>query len=177
MSAPVIPVEHRGPMSVAKVRATKQQRDVFCDALIKAEFVLKAQNQHQMEFQRKAQVFKDDWPMRLRIEGEDDQLNIRCWMFIPWSWIGVFALLVLLFLPVASASGVPPLLLLGLGTAVVVFAIAKQKFDLSPKAFWQGRLGSDGTTLCTVCLPTPSVNRYKVANERPQVAAEPRGGL
>jgi hypothetical protein len=126
-------------MSAAVITATKQQLDVFRNALLREEFVLKARSERHMEFYRKAQVFKDDWPMRLWIEGQDSQLEIRCWMFIPWSWIGIFALLVLLFLPIASASGVPPLLLLALGTAVVTFAIIKQRFDLSPNAFWQGR--------------------------------------
>lgn len=126
-------------MSVAVVNGTKHQLDAFRNALLKEEFVLKAKSQHHMEFYRKARVLRDDWPMKLRVERHNHQIEIQCSMFIPWSWIAIFALLLLLFLPVASASGVPPLLFLGLGLAVIALAIVKQKFDLSPQAFWQSR--------------------------------------
>lgn len=140
MSRSPISLEHRGPMSVAVVTASHRQLDAFRNALLREEFILRAQTTpHRMEFYRKARVLKDDWPMTLSIEFNGPQPEIRCSMFIPWSWISIFAMLVMLFLPFASASGVPPLLLLGLGVAVVIFAIVKQKFDLSPDAFWQGR--------------------------------------
>lgn len=139
MSQSAISVDHRGSMSVATVTATKQQLDALRNALLKEEFVLKAQSRHHMEFYRRPRVFQDDWPMTLRIEQRDRELEVQCWMFIPWSWLGIFALFIVIFLPVAGASGVPPLLLLGLGLAVVAFAIVKRKFDLSPDARWQSR--------------------------------------
>lgn len=139
MSQSAMCMDHRGPMSVATATATKQQLDAFRNALLKEAFVLKGQSPHYMEFYRRPRVFQDDWPMTLRIEQRNRELEVRCWMFIPWSWIAIFALLIVIFLPVAGASGVPPLLLFGLGLAVITFAIAKRRFDLSPDALWQSR--------------------------------------
>lgn len=126
-------------MSVAVVKGSARQLETFRASLLAAEFVVRRQDEEWLEFYRKARVFKDDWPMSVRIRRRNGRFEIQCAMFIPWSWIASFAALAIVFLPALAASGGPPLLFFGLALAVVLFAAAKQRFDLSPNASWQSR--------------------------------------
>jgi len=80
------------------------------------------------------------WPIALQIDKSESELALQIQMFIPWSWIvgfGVFSLL-LCIVPVAITQHLP-LGLAGLCMGIVpAIACTKQKFDLSPKARWQG---------------------------------------
>lgn len=134
-----IALEHRGRMSIAVVSGSTPQLNTFRQSLLQQEFIIRKQDEQGLEFYRKARVLKDDWPMTVRIRGYNGHFEIQCFMFIPWSWIGTFAALVILFLPVLSVAGGPPLLFFGLALVVVLFAVAKQRFDLSPTASWQSR--------------------------------------
>jgi hypothetical protein len=134
-----IALEHRGRMSVAVVSGTVGQLDTFRRFLLQEAFIVGKQGEGYLEFYRKARVLKDDWPMIVRIRRYDARFEIQCSMFIPWSWIGTFAALAVLFLPVLKVAGGPPLLFFGLALAVVMIAVAKQRFDLSPRASWQSR--------------------------------------
>jgi hypothetical protein len=57
-------------------------------------------------------------------------------MFIPWSWIVVFAVMAILFIPLATFQGAPLAFLLAIG--LIALAVYKQRLDFSPDAFWQG---------------------------------------
>lgn len=136
---PHLTVDHRGRMSIAVLSAREQQLHTFRKSLLQEDFLIRSETKEELELHRKARVFKDDWPIRLRIRRDGDRLAISYFMFIPWSWIVIFTVLVVLFLPVASRAGVPPLLFLVLALGVIALAIIKRKFDLSPNASWQGR--------------------------------------
>lgn len=142
-----IALEHRGRMSVAVVSGTVRQLDTFRRSLLQEAFIVRRQSEEYLEFYRKARVLKDDWPMIVRIRRYDGRIEIQCSMFIPWSWIGAFAALAIGFLPVLKVAGGPPLLFFWLALMVVVIAVAKQRFDLSPTASWQRRPRKRWSTL------------------------------
>lgn len=77
--------------------------------------------------------------MIVRIHRNNGHFEIQCSMFIPWSWICAFAAMALLSLPLLNVVGGPPLLFFGLVSVVLVLIVTKQRFDLSPTAFWQSR--------------------------------------
>ncbi len=139
MAQACIALEHRGRMSVAVVSGTARQLNIFRKSLLQEEFIVRKQDGECLEFYRKARVLKDDWPMSVRMRRCDGRLEIECAMFIPWSWIALFAALAILFLPVLKVAGAPPVLFFGLALLVVLLAVAKRRFDLSPTAFWQSR--------------------------------------
>jgi hypothetical protein len=136
MSGAGIVIHHCGRKSAVSVRGNPAQLTAFRAALDKEDFVLVAERDHVWEFRRKLRVTAGDWPIELRIEQDGDMLHISCYMFIPWSWIVVFAVMAILFIPLATFQGVPLAFLLALG--LIGLAVYKQRLDFSPDAFWQG---------------------------------------
>jgi hypothetical protein len=129
-------VTHSGRESSVEVTGDPTRLEAFRSALIREGFKTVAEGEHQWELRRDIRPMAGDWPMKLRIEGDGRHWRISFFMFTPWSWIIVFSLMVLLFVPFASFQGAPLAFVLALG--VVGLAIYKQKLDFSPDASWQG---------------------------------------
>lgn len=131
-----IVVTHSGRKTTTSVRSTPQQFDAFQQALLREEFVVICETDHRVELRRKMHVFKDDWPIRLVVEKNNGNLDISYCMFIPWSYIACFGVLVVVFLPLATFGGATLAFFLALGA--IGLALFKQQFDFSPNASWQG---------------------------------------
>ncbi len=129
-------VTHSGRQSSVSVTADAARLEAFRSALIREGFKTVTEGEFRWELRRDIRPIAGDWPMKLIIEGDGRRWRISFFMFTPWSWIIVFSLMTLLFIPFASFQGAPLAFLLALG--VIGLAIYKQKLDFSPDASWQG---------------------------------------
>lgn len=77
-----------------------------------------------------------DWPIKVFIQQNGTDVTISYFMFVPWSLIITFSVMIFFFLPFIPLKGVPLVFFLGLG--VIAMAIYKQRLDFSPNASWQG---------------------------------------
>lgn len=129
-------IQHLGRFTQATVQGGDAQLKKLRNALLLNHFFITAETENRLEARRRAYITQDDWPMRVIIQRNGRQFDIRYFLFIPWSWIVALVFLSLLVLPFA---GIPRAeLALGLATIVAALAIYKQKFDLRPNArYWQ----------------------------------------
>lgn len=127
---------HLGRVTQATVQGGDAELKRFRNALLLKDFVIVAERDHRLEVRRRAYLSQDDWPMRVIVNHDGRQFEIRYFHYIPWAWIISFVIVMLLVLPVA---GIPqPLLAFGLALVVAGLAIYKQQFDCRPDArYWQ----------------------------------------
>lgn len=133
---PGIAIRHTGRKTLASIVADERRLEAFRLGLLREEFVIDSSADDTVELSRKIRLMRGDWPMRVAVRKDGDRLLVTWYMFIPWAWIVAFALFVFLFLPFMTFQGAP--LAFVLAIAVLVMAVYKQKFDLSPNASWQG---------------------------------------
>ena len=131
-------IQHQGRMTQATVTGGDAQLKKLRNALLLKDFVIAAERENALELRRRAYLSQDDWPIRVSIRRNGQQMDIRYFLYIPWGWISGFVVLALLILPFA---GIPnPVLAFGLAAVAAALAIYKQKFDCRPDArFWQQR--------------------------------------
>lgn len=131
-------IHHSGRMTQATVTGNDAGLKRFRNALLLKDFVIATERENVLELRRRAYLSQDDWPIRVRIQRDGQQMDIRYFLYIPWGWISGFVVLALLVLPFA---GIPnPVLAFGLAAVAAALAIYKQKFDCRPNArFWQQR--------------------------------------
>lgn len=129
-------IQHLGRMTQATVQGGDAQLKKFRNALLVNNFFIVAENETRLEARRRAYITQDDWPMRVIVQRNGRQFDIRYFLFIPWGWIIALVFLSLLVLPFA---GIPRAeLALGLATIVAALAIYQQKFDCRSDArYWQ----------------------------------------
>jgi hypothetical protein len=130
-----ITLQHRGRRTVASLPETRVGLEAFRNALVSEAFVVSKETSEHLELKRPLRIKDSDWPLTVIVEQSTGTVTLICYMSIPWSWIILFAVMVLLFLPLGSFAGAPVAFLL----AVVLIALAlyKQRFDLRPRAWWQ----------------------------------------
>ena len=131
-------IQHTGRITQATVTGNDAGLKRFRNALLLKDFVIAAERENTLELRRRAYLSQDDWPIRVSIHRNGQQMDIRYFLYIPWGWISGFVVLALLVLPFA---GIPnPVLAFGLAVVAATLAIYKQKFDCRPDArFWQQR--------------------------------------
>lgn len=131
-------IRHLGRMTQATLIGNDAGLKRFRNALLLKDFVIAAERENGLELRRRAYLTQDDWPIRISIHRNGQQMDIRYYLYIPWGWISGFVFLALLVLPFA---GIPnPVLAFGLAAVAAALAIYQQKFDCRPNArFWQQR--------------------------------------
>lgn len=129
-------IRHLGRMTQATVQGGDAQLKKLRNALLINQFVISAESETRLEARRRAYITQDDWPVRVIVQRNGRQFDIRYFLFIPWGWIIALVFLSLLVLPFA---GIPRAeLALGLAVIVATLAIYKQKFDCRLDAkYWQ----------------------------------------
>jgi hypothetical protein len=129
-------IRHLGRTTQVVAQGGDAQLRRLRDALTLNQFVITAESDQRLELWRRAYVTQDDWPVRVIVQRQGRQFDIRYFLFVPWGWIVALVFLSLLVLPFA---GIPRAeLALGLAVMVAGLAIYKQKFDCRPDAkYWQ----------------------------------------
>nr|VFJ46073.1 MAG: hypothetical protein BECKFW1821A_GA0114235_10124 [Candidatus Kentron sp. FW]VFJ51355.1 MAG: hypothetical protein BECKFW1821B_GA0114236_100911 [Candidatus Kentron sp. FW] len=131
-----ITVRHLGRKTTISVPANREQIEAFLEILLQNQFFIESKKRGMWILGRKIRLMEGDWPMRVFIEQNQSNVTISYFMFVPWTWIITFSIMIFFFLPFIPIRGVPFVFLLGLG--VIAMAIYKQRLDLSPDASWQG---------------------------------------
>ena len=129
-------IQHLGRMTQAPAQGGDTQLKKFRNALLLNNFYIVTESETRLEARRRAYITQDDWPIRLMVQRDGKQFDIRYFLFIPWGWIIGLVFLSLVVLPFA---GIPRAeFALGLAAVVATLAIYKQKFDCRPDAkYWQ----------------------------------------
>nr|VFJ50553.1 MAG: hypothetical protein BECKFM1743A_GA0114220_100855 [Candidatus Kentron sp. FM] len=150
MAQKKIAVTHLGKKSTVSVAASRDRIDVFLEMLVRERFFMESgprsdgkvaddkmtDNRQTWVFGRKIQLMAGDWPMKVFVEQNAEDVTVTYFMFMPWGWIITLAVMIFFFLPFIPIDGAPLVFFLGLG--VIALAIYKQRFDCSPNASWQG---------------------------------------
>lgn len=116
--------------------ATRKQIEAFLGTLIQNRFFMESQKNGHWILSRKIRLMEGDWPIKVIVEQKEKEVTISYFMFVPWSLIVTFSIMLFFFLPFIPIKGVPLVFFLGLG--VIAMAIYKQRLDFSPDASWQG---------------------------------------
>ena len=130
-----IELRHQGRRSVASLPKSRVGLDALRDALVGEAFVITKETTEYLELKRPLRVKDSDWPITVIVEPSTGTFTLTCYLSIPWSWIVLFAIMVVLFLPLGSFPGAPVAFLLAL--VLIALALYKQRFDLRPNAWWQ----------------------------------------
>ncbi|MBT8420361.1 MAG: hypothetical protein KJO08_05795 [Gammaproteobacteria bacterium] len=140
MTREKIAVAHLGRKSTLSVAASRRQIDAFLQLLEQDQFFIESKRQSEngetWTLGRKIRLMAGDWPMRVIVEQNGQEVTISYFIFTPWIWIITLAIMLFFFLPFFSIRGTPLVFLIGLG--VITLAIYKQRLDCSPDASWQG---------------------------------------
>nr|VFK56724.1 MAG: hypothetical protein BECKTUN1418F_GA0071002_109411 [Candidatus Kentron sp. TUN]VFK65662.1 MAG: hypothetical protein BECKTUN1418E_GA0071001_11117 [Candidatus Kentron sp. TUN] len=136
MTHPKITVRHLGRKSTFSTSATRQQIQTFLGMLLKNQFFMESDKEGMWILGRKIRLMEGDWPIKVFIQQNGTDVTISYFMFVPWSLIITFSVMIFFFLPFIPLKGVPLVFFLGLG--VIAMAIYKQRLDFSPNASWQG---------------------------------------
>ena len=128
-------LNHRGRRTTVCLPDSPGGLEALRDALLSEAFVLTKETAEHLELKRPLRVKDNDWPITVIVERASAPFALTCYMSIPWSWIVLFSLMVLLLLPMGSFAGAPVAFLLAL--LLIALALYKQRFDLRPSAWWQ----------------------------------------
>jgi hypothetical protein len=129
-------VHHSGRVTQLLVKGSDIQFRRFRRLLLINDFIVVFENNERLEMRRRAYVMHDDWPIRLTVKRDSNHFDIRYFLFIPWSWIISFSILIFLILPYAGVPNTSLTFLLSV--IVVVLTLFKRQFDCRPTAkYWQ----------------------------------------